>query len=78
MKKTTNQTTSSLPEGSTYEIILQEKIDPQWSEWLSSFDITISQKYTILRGKIRDQSELHGLLMKIRDMNLTIISVTKV
>lgn len=60
-----------------YEIRLQGILDPVWSEWLEYTDINHATNETILSCPIQDQTALHGLLAKIRDMNLVLISVTR-
>ena len=68
-----------LPEHSLYLICLEEKISPQLLNWFeNSMVITTSQSKTILVSSITDQAELHGLLNKIRDLNLTLLSMNKV
>jgi hypothetical protein len=52
-------------------------LDPQWSEWFDGLVITPMQSgTTVLSGDFVDQAALHGALNKIRDLNLTLISVT--
>jgi hypothetical protein len=65
--------------GEVYEIIVKEPLDPSWSEWFYGFIISRTEKQeTIIVGRIRDQTALHGLLAKIQNLNLTLLSVTKV
>jgi hypothetical protein len=62
-----------------YEIQVERSLDPSWSEWLDG--MTISQDAgdaTLLSGPIRDQAALFGLLIKLRDMGLNLISVNRV
>ncbi len=61
-----------------YEIRIQGILDPRWSEWLGYPHVTHTESETILSCVIQDQTALHGLLAKIRDMNLKLISVTRV
>lgn len=58
----------------TYQIIVKGVLDESWSDWFDGFTITVSQE-TKLVGPIRDQGSLHGLLAKIRDLGLDLISV---
>ena len=63
----------------TYEIELKGHLDSKWAEWF--YDMTIihrSDGVTTLRGPLPDQTVLHSILLKIRDMNLTIINVRQV
>ena len=60
----------------TYEIRLKGQIDESWSEWFDGFVFTHeSDGTTTLTGGIIDQAALHGLLKRIRDLGLTLISV---
>jgi hypothetical protein len=61
-----------------YAIRIKEDIEPCWSEWFEGFQIhQLENGNTILAGAIADQAALHGLLGKIRDLNLTLLSVTR-
>jgi hypothetical protein len=64
--------------GDLYEIVVKEPIDSSWSEWLEDFDITRKEgKETMITGCVRDQTELYGLLDRLRDLNLTLILVRR-
>jgi hypothetical protein len=59
-----------------YEIKLKGHLDTKWAEWF--YDMTIthdSDGTTILCGPLPDQTVLHSVLERIRDMNLTLINV---
>ncbi len=67
------------PPGEVYEIKIKESIDPSWSEWFGDFIISRSENQeTKIVGRVRDQTALHGMLAKIRNLNLTLLSVIKV
>jgi hypothetical protein len=60
-----------------YELRVQGHLDQYWSAWFEGFTITHQDDgTTILHGVVRDQSELHGLLAKVRDLGTPLISVT--
>lgn len=63
----------------TYELRVAGRIDPRWSEWFAGFTLVPgSDGTTTLRGVITDQSQLHGILARIRDLGLPLISVVPV
>jgi hypothetical protein len=62
----------------TYQIILQGHLSSQWSDWFEGFTITLDERgQTILVGPVIDQPALHGLLKKIRDLGIPLISVNR-
>jgi hypothetical protein len=61
-----------------YEIRVEGQLDPSWSEWLDGIIITpLESGETLLSGPVADQAALHGLLNRIRDMNLKLVCVEK-
>jgi hypothetical protein len=70
------ETTSSQP--SHYAIRIKGFLDPHW-EWLEGLTVThIDLGETLLTGPIIDQAALHGLIARIRDLNLTLLSVNQI
>lgn len=62
-----------------YRIKVHGLLDEQWSDWFDGMTITpYSNGNTLLTGQIRDQAALHGLLNKIRDMGLPLLSVKRI
>ncbi len=65
-----------------YEIRLQGRLDQRWSAWFDGMTLTTSRDpagvLTILRGHVVDQAALHGLLARLRDIGLPLISITRV
>ncbi len=60
-----------------YEIKIKGYLDPHWSEWFMGLKLTqLEGDETLISGSLPDQGALHGLLERIRDLNLTLISVT--
>ena len=63
----------------TYRIVIKGILDQKWSEWFDGFTITYPDTlHTLLVGKIRDQSALHGILAHIFDLGLTLISFIEI
>ncbi|RIK38468.1 MAG: hypothetical protein DCC55_21000 [Chloroflexi bacterium] len=61
-----------------YRIRVQEVLDPCWAEWLAPLVThSTASGETVLVGALRDQAELFGLLVKVRDLNLTLLSVER-
>ena len=62
-----------------YEIIVQGHLDADWSEELEGMMITHrSDGTSLLSGPLLDQSKLHGLLLKVRDLGLTLLSLSRI
>jgi len=57
------------------KIEIEGHVDKKWAEWFEEMKINYYEGTTVLTGNLPDQSALHGLLNKIRDLNLTLISV---
>lgn len=69
--------------GGTYEIKIKGLLDEHWEQWFEGMTLKreenaeVGQDCTFIIGPIVDQPALHGLLAKIRDLNVTLISVRK-
>lgn len=65
----------SIPQ--TYEITVQGHLPQDWEDWFDGMKIQThpERNETILKGLVVDQAELFGLLLKIRDLGLTLIDV---
>ncbi len=60
-----------------YEIRVRGHLDQRWSDWFAGLQLAhLEGNQTLLSGSLPDQAALHGLLERIRDLNLTLISVT--
>jgi len=75
-ESSSHRSADNMPE--LYKIHIQGILDPIWADWLECLQITHTASETILTSVIQDQCALHGLLAKIRDMNLKILSVNRV
>lgn len=62
-----------------YEIRLKGHLDSQWATWFDSLTITLEENGdTLLSGPVADQAALHGLLKKVRDLGMPLVSVVPV
>jgi hypothetical protein len=62
-----------------YRITIKGHLDREWSEWFDGLTITLGNNgETILTGAIIDQTALHGVLIKIRDMGLPLLSLNRI
>jgi hypothetical protein len=60
-----------------YEIKIKGQLDPRWSDWFAGLQLNyLEGNETLLAGLLPDQAALHGILERIRDLNITLISVT--
>jgi hypothetical protein len=60
-----------------YELRIAGHLDEHWSAWFGGMAIVRENDgTTTLHGVVADQAELHGLLVKVRDLGVTLISVT--
>ena len=58
------------------EIRLEGVLDPSWAKWLDGFTITHNEQgETLLRGEVKDQAAVYGLIGKLRDLGVTLIHV---
>ena len=72
-------------EQAIYQIRVKGNLDQKWSDWFDGFTITPQaadkrhpSDTTLLTGPVADQAALHGLLGKIRDLGLPLLSVKRV
>lgn len=62
--------------GDRYEIRVQGQLDETWSDWFEGFTVTgTADGTTVLTGPAIDQAALHGLLRRVGDLGVTLISV---
>lgn len=61
------------------EIKVKDQLDPNWSEWLDCLRIVHTEDdKTLLTGTVRDETALYGVLTKLRNLGLSLVSVSSV
>ena len=61
-----------------YQIRVTGHLGPQWADWFEGLSITLQDSgETLLSGTVIDQAALHGLLRKVRDLGLPLLSVIR-
>ena len=74
----TRSSTGDPDEVGLHEIRIQGHLDEHWTDWLAGLTFTHeTDGTTTLRGPLKDQTALHGVLNKIRDLALPIVSVRR-
>ena len=62
-----------------YEIRVKGHLHNRWTAWLDGLELSHSEDgTTLLRGRVADQAALHGVLNKLRDIGLQLVSVEQV
>ena len=75
----TEVSTADHHEPELYEIRLKGHLDDRWADWFESLTITLEDNGdTLLTGPVVDQAALHGLLKKVRDLGIPLLSVMRV
>jgi len=63
----------------TYQIRIEGHLDAQWADWFSSLSVTLQENGdTLLTGPVVDQAALFGILKKIRDLGLPLVSIARI
>ena len=65
-------------EATTYQIRIKGHLGPEWSDWFGGLDISLDDNGdTLLTGQVVDQAALHGLLRKVRDVGMPLVSINQ-
>ena len=63
-------------ENEYYEILVRGQLDSHWSAWIEGLRLTaLENGETLIAGPVQDQAALHGILAKIRDLDLHLLAV---
>ncbi|MGZ4692165.1 MAG: hypothetical protein ACXWCM_01120 [Acidimicrobiales bacterium] len=79
---TTQPRNGALPTGLActpqYEIRVRGHLESRWTAWFDGLNLTTADEgVTVIRGPVVDQAALHGLLQKLRDIGIPLVSVTQ-
>jgi len=73
----TDASTEDQSKPELYEIRIKGHLDDRWTDWFEGLTITLEENgNTLLTGPVVDQAALHGLLKKVRDVGMPLISVS--
>jgi hypothetical protein len=61
----------------SYEIRVEGLLGQTWSAWFDGLDVTTEGVQSVLTGELADDAALHGVLAKVRDLGLQLISVRR-
>ena len=68
---------SSADDAALYQICVEGQLEPKWADWFDGFTLICEGETTRLTGVAIDQAALYGLLARLRDLNLQLISVQR-
>jgi hypothetical protein len=70
---------SDIEQSNLYQIRVKGRLDPQWADWFEGMAVTPeADDTTLITGPVVDDAALHGLLKRVRDSGLRLLSVNQV
>lgn len=75
MEQSSAQFRSGGPEH--YQIRVKGRLERRWEHWFDGLQLSIDHDMTMLEGELSDQAALYGVLLKIRDLGLPLLSVQR-
>jgi hypothetical protein len=71
--------TADTSQPTVYQIRVNGHLGSQWKDWFGGLTVTLEDNgETLLTGPVEDQAALHGLLRKVRDLGIPLVSVVRV
>lgn len=61
-----------------YEIRVEGRLTQAWADWFDGLSVSLMGDETVLSGAVTDQAALHGVLRRIRDLGLPLVSVRRI
>ena len=68
---------SNFEDAVVYQICVEGQLESKWADWFEGFTLTWEGETTLLTGLAVDQAALYGLFARLRDLNLTLLSVQR-
>ncbi len=65
-------------QSTVYQIRITGQLDPGWADWFEGLTITLEGGDTLITGPVVDQAALHGVLRRVRDLGVPLVSVSPV
>lgn len=79
MLTTTPNPATALDQSLVYRIRIKGHLSPRWMDWFEGMSISLEDNgETLLTGAVVDQAALHGLLKRVRDLGLPLLSINNV
>ena len=73
------ETNTGSSQSLVYQIRIEGHLGQQWIDWFDGLSITLEEDGdTLLTGPVTDQAALHGLLKKVRDLGMALVSISRV
>jgi hypothetical protein len=63
--------------GLRYRLVVEGRLGPEWRDWFGAAAVEVDEERTVIELRVRDQAELHGLLRRVHDLHLPLVSLTR-